>query len=51
MDVGPEIYIVQIVGTGGKLDSFISAIGYAEVLEVARSGVAGISRGDKILSV
>ncbi|MDG1988278.1 MAG: acetolactate synthase small subunit [Halieaceae bacterium] len=51
VDVGPEIYIVQIVGTGDKLDSFISAIGYAEVLEVARSGVAGISRGDKILSV
>ncbi len=51
VDVGPEIYIVQLVGTGDKLDSFISAIGCSEVLEVARSGVAGISRGEKTLSV
>ena len=51
VDVGPEVYIVQLVGTGDKLDSFITAIGYAEVLEVARSGVAGIARGEKTLSL
>jgi len=50
VDVGPEVYIVQLVGTGDKLDSFISAVGSAEVLEVARSGVAGIARGEKTLS-
>ncbi len=50
VDVGPEVYIVQLVGTGDKLDSFIAALGQAEVVEVARSGVAGIARGDKTLS-
>ena len=51
VDVGPAVYIVQLVGTGDKLDSFIKAMGHAEVLEVARSGVAGIARGEKTLSV
>ncbi len=50
VDVGPDVYIVQLVGTSDKLDSFIGALGQAEVLEVARSGVAGIARGDKTLS-
>ncbi|MEM9315014.1 MAG: acetolactate synthase small subunit, partial [Pseudomonadota bacterium] len=32
-----------------KLDSFVAAIPEADVLEVVRSGVAGISRGEKVL--
>ena len=49
VDVGPKVYTIQIAGTTEKLDSFVAAIPEADVMEVVRSGVAGISRGDKVL--
>ena len=49
VDVGPNVYTVQLTGTSDKLDSFLAAMAETEVLEVVRSGVAGISRGDKVL--
>jgi len=51
IDVGPSTYIIQLTGPIDKLDSFLAALGEAEVLEVVRSGVAGMARGEKILSV
>lgn len=51
VDVSPSLYTVQLAGTTDKLDSFIQAIGSASILEVVRSGVTGIARGDKILSL
>lgn len=51
VDVGPNVYTIQLVGTSDKLDSFVAAMIDAEILEVVRSGVAGISRGEKILSL
>lgn len=51
VDVGPSVYTIQLVGTSEKLDSFVAAMGEAEILEVVRSGVAGISRGEKVLSL
>jgi acetolactate synthase-1/3 small subunit len=51
IDVTDTTYTVQLTGPSGKLDSFIRAIGKAAVLEVVRSGVSGIGRGDKILSL
>ena len=51
IDVGPMTYIVQLTGPVDKLDSFLTALGETEVLEVVRSGVAGMSRGEKVLSV
>jgi acetolactate synthase-1/3 small subunit len=50
IDVGPKTYIVQLTGPSEKLDSFIEALGEAEVLEVVRSGVAGMARGEKVLA-
>ncbi|NJN52401.1 MAG: acetolactate synthase small subunit, partial [Gammaproteobacteria bacterium] len=38
-------------GPSDKLDAFIRAIGKTIVLEVARTGVSGMGRGDKILSL
>ncbi len=38
-------YTVQIVGNSDKLDAFIQAVAGAEILEVVRSGVSGLSRG------
>jgi acetolactate synthase-1/3 small subunit len=50
VDVGPSAYTVQITGTSDKLDSFIQALGEVRVMELVRSGVVGISRGEKVLS-
>lgn len=51
VDVTPSIYTVQLTGTTDKLDSFIQAVGTASIVEVVRSGVTGIARGDKVLSL
>ena len=51
VDVSPNVYTIQLAGTSDKLDSFVAAMGDAEILEVVRSGVAGISRGEKVLSL
>ena len=51
VDVGPSVYTIQLTGTSDKLDSFVTAVGETEILEVVRSGVAGISRGEKVLSL
>lgn len=51
VDVSSGTYTVQLVGPGAKLDAFLRAIGKANIIEVGRSGVLGMSRGDRILSV
>ena len=51
VDVTSTVYTVQLTGTSDKLAAFINAIGEAQVLEVVRSGVSGISRGEKVLSL
>lgn len=51
VDVTSTIYTIQLVGTSAKLDSFLAAISGVTILEVARTGVSGVSRGEKILSV
>ncbi len=49
VDVGPTTYVVQVTGNSSKLDSFIEALGDAVILEVVRTGVSGIVRGEKSL--
>ncbi|MCG6659682.1 acetolactate synthase small subunit [Halomonas campisalis] len=51
VDVTPSLYTVQITGDAGKLDAFLQAMGPVGILEVARTGVSGIARGDKVLSL
>ncbi len=51
VDVGPNVYTIQLTGTSDKLDAFVAAMEGAAILEVVRSGVAGISRGEKVLSL
>jgi len=51
VDVGPTIYTIQLTGTSDKLDAFVAAMADVDILEVVRSGVAGISRGEKVLSL
>ncbi len=51
VDVTSNVFTIQLTGTGDKLDAFITALGDNVVLEVARSGVSGISRGEKTLAL
>jgi acetolactate synthase-1/3 small subunit len=51
IDVGPTVYTIQITGASDKLDAFLEAVGDAAILEVVRSGVSGIARGEKVLSL
>jgi acetolactate synthase-1/3 small subunit len=51
VDVTHSSYTVQLIGTSDKLDAFLEALGELVVLEVARTGVTGISRGEKVLSL
>ena len=50
VDVTAAQYTVQLAGTSEKLDAFIQAISeVTEVVEVARSGVVGVARGERCL--
>jgi acetolactate synthase-1/3 small subunit len=51
IDVTPSIFTIQLVGTGSKLDAFLEAIDSLLVMEVVRSGVSGIARGERHLSI
>ena len=51
VDVTSSVYTVQLAGTSDKLDSFIEAVGPTAVIEVVRTGVSGIARGEKVLSI
>ena len=51
VDVTSSVYTVQLAGDSEKLDGFIQAVGTSGVLEVVRTGVSGIARGEKVLSL
>ena len=51
VDVTNNAYTIQLTGSSDKLDAFISALSDVVVLEVVRSGVSGLSRGEKVLSL
>ena len=49
IDVTDKTYTIEMTGPGEKLDAFIEALDESLILEVVRSGVSGISRGDKAI--
>lgn len=49
LDVTDSTYTVEITGDGEKLDAFLKALGAENVLEVVRTGVSGITRGETSL--
>ena len=51
VDVSATLYVVQIMGESSKLDAFIEALGEAVILEVVRTGVCGLMRGEKSLKL
>jgi len=51
LDVTDKIYTIEMTGDSRKLDAFITTLGKDGILEVVRSGVIGIARGEKHLRV
>ena len=51
VDVTPTTYTIQIAGTTEKLDGLIDALAENTILEVVRSGVSGIARGENVLAI
>jgi acetolactate synthase-1/3 small subunit len=51
IDVTDTLFTIEVTGTGDKLDAFVRMIESGDIIEVVRSGVTGIARGDKALRV
>ncbi len=51
VDVTASTYTVQVAGPSTKLDAFLSAVGKTLVLEVSRTGVSGMGRGDSVFGL
>ena len=51
IDVTPTSFVMEMVGNSDKLDAFLETVADIEDVEVVRSGVLGISRGEKFLRV
>lgn len=51
IDVTESTYVIELTGSGSKLDSFIQGIDADLILETVRTGVSGIGRGDRILKI
>jgi acetolactate synthase-1/3 small subunit len=49
IDVTDETYTIELTGAGDKLDAFLQALDNGIIVEVVRSGVSGIARGDRSL--
>ncbi len=51
VDVTESTFIIELTGNSDKLDAFIKSVGDEQILEVVRSGVTGIARGERGLKV
>jgi len=49
IDVTDTTYTIELTGHAEKLDALIHALDSRDILETVRSGVSGISRGEKSL--
>ena len=49
VDVTDSTYTIAITGDGEKIDAFVEALSSITIHEVVRSGLIGISRGEKAL--
>ena len=52
IDVGAENLIIELTGSQSKLEAFLKLLDGYEILELARTGIAGLSRGiDKVVYI
>ncbi len=49
IDITDDSYTIELTGTGDKLDAFLQTIDQGAIIEVVRSGVMGIARGEHAL--
>ena len=45
VDVTHDSKIIELIGTQDKLDKFIDLLSGYEILELARTGITGLTRG------
>lgn len=50
VDVEAESVMIELTGNQSKLDGFLNLLSEYEVLELARTGITGLSRGSKDVS-
>ena len=50
-DVSESIYTVELTGAGDKIDAFLESLNGSQVIEVIRSGVSGVARGERALTI
>ncbi|WP_394132101.1 acetolactate synthase small subunit [Shewanella maritima] len=52
VDVTASLYTIQMAGPSDKIDAFIETLTeVTKVIEVSRSGVVGLARGEKVMKV
>lgn len=51
IDKTDAMLTIEVSGDSEKLDNFINTVGKENILEVVRTGVSGIGKGDRILQV
>ena len=45
VDVSPESLVIELTGNQNKIEAFINLLDGYEILELARTGIAGLGRG------
>lgn len=51
VDVSKDSMIIELVGKQGKLDAFLSLLDGYEILELARTGLTGLTRGSDDVTI
>ena len=51
IDVTDTVYTIELTGNSNKIDSFLEALGDKYIIEVVRTGVSGIARGNRALKI
>lgn len=51
IDVTENSYTIELTGPGDKLNAFLEALDRKMILEVVRSGVSGVARGDRAIGI
>ena len=49
IDLTEKTYVIELTGTGGKLDAFLESIDRSLILETVRTGACGLGRGEWIV--
>ena len=52
VDVGAESLVIEVTGSQSKLEAFLNLVSGYEILELARTGIAGLTRGvDRVVYI